>query len=272
MNEGTARRRQVKRRYKKGVRRWHAWTSIFAIVFTKLVCVTAILLEHLGGWGLGSVGVPSRWFPGYSTTGSHLGKIKCALLTSGEEVYIGTRKGLLHLSGSEYRSVPQLEGLDIFNIDQQGERILVGTRESTWLFEAERWKRISNFRGAATFSEDGRIVHIQGSNGLFVTADAGATWTELTAVNATMAEAPLPEVVSLGKLVLDLHTGKALFGPEGEWIYVDALSIAVLALAITGFIIRPAYVKLRTYRRRSSVTRRDAEDGQQEHSYTPESG
>ena len=251
-DEGTARgRRQVKGRYKKGVRRWHAWTSIFAIVFTILVCVTAILLEHLSGWGLGSVGVPSRWFPGYSTTGSQLGQIKCALLTGGEEVYIGTRKGLLHLSGSEYRSVPELEGLDIFNIDQQGERILVGTRESTWLFEAEQWKRISNFRGAATFAEDGRIVHIQGSNGLFVTADLGATWTELTAVNATMVEAPLPEVVSFSKLVLDLHTGKALFGPEGEWIYVDVLSGALLALAVTGFIIRPAYVKLRTYRRRS---------------------
>ena len=244
-------RRPVKGRYKKGVRRWHAWISIFALVFAILVCLTAILLEHLGGWGLGSVGVPSRWFPGYQTTANHLGQIKCALLTSDEEVYIGTRKGLLHLSGGECRSVPQLEGLDIFNIDQQEARILVGTRESTWLFEADQWKRISDFRGAATFAEDGRIVHIQGSHGLFVTADLGATWTELTAVNETMAEAPLPEVVSLSQLVLDLHTGKALFGPEGEWIYVDALSSALLALAITGFIIRPAYVKLSTYRRKT---------------------
>jgi uncharacterized iron-regulated membrane protein len=37
--------------------------------------------------------------------------------------------------------------------------------------------------------------------------------------------------------MMDIHTGKLFFGKTGEWIWIDLLGFAMVALGITGFVM-----------------------------------
>jgi hypothetical protein len=45
------------------------------------------------------------------------------------------------------------------------------------------------------------------------------------------------ERLTLGKLVTDLHTGKAFFGKEHEWIWIDILGAIWVFLGGTGLYL-----------------------------------
>jgi hypothetical protein len=49
--------------------------------------------------------------------------------------------------------------------------------------------------------------------------------------------------VTVSQLALDLHTGLAIFGSTLEAPYVYLLSAVLIALASSGFLIRPAYLR-----------------------------
>jgi uncharacterized iron-regulated membrane protein len=51
------------------------------------------------------------------------------------------------------------------------------------------------------------------------------------------AHGAVEERVTLGKLMLDLHTGKAFFGKEAEWIWIDLLGGVWVFLGFTGIYL-----------------------------------
>lgn len=231
---------------KKSYRRWHAWLGILSALFMLVVSVTGILLEAPRAWRLGELTVPVKWVPGYQAVGADriLTQIKCALTDADGCVYVGTRQGLFLIEDDAARPVPELDGKDIFNLALQGERLLVGSRESAWLREADgRWHQVTHSRGAASFDASGGVVVNRGINGLHVTHDHGQTWTRLDAVNAALRAGPYPDRVTFSQLVLDLHTGSALVGARFMPAYVYILSVILIILALSGFLIRPAYLR-----------------------------
>jgi len=233
-------------RRKKAYRRWHAWMGVISAVCMLLVAVTAILLEAPRSWRLGEITVPVSIVPGYAATGADriLTQVKCALTLADGTAYVGTRKGLFSVQAGRAAPVTELRGKDIFNLDLHECRLLVGTRESAWLRTPDgRWSMVADSRGAASFTADGRILFNRGADGLHVTADLGRTWTPLTEVNAALRAGPYPDRVTLSQLALDLHTGSALVGSRGVALYVYLVSAVLIALAISGFLIRPAYLR-----------------------------
>jgi hypothetical protein len=46
------------------------------------------------------------------------------------------------------------------------------------------------------------------------------------------------EELGLGRLMFDLHTGRAWFGKRWAWIWIDILAFALALLAISGLILR----------------------------------
>jgi hypothetical protein len=232
---------------KKAYRRWHAWLGVLSAIFMLLVSITAILLEAPRSWRLGELTVPVRWIPGYTVAGPDriLAQIKCAVVLADGTAYVGTRKGLFEIRGRTATPVPELRGKDIFNLALHEGRLLVGTRESAWVREPEgRWAMVADSRGAASFAADGRIVFSRGIAGLHATTDFGLTWTPLADLKTAMQTSPYPEHVTLSQLALDLHTGAALFGPRGMPVYVYIISAVLIVLALSGFLIRPTYLRL----------------------------
>ncbi|PKO58071.1 MAG: hypothetical protein CVU25_05815, partial [Betaproteobacteria bacterium HGW-Betaproteobacteria-19] len=73
-------------------------------------------------------------------------------------------------------------------------------------------------------------------HGLLVSAD-GRDWRpdpELMPVLAASMVEGEAELITLGKLVMDLHTGKAFFGKDWEWIWIDLVGLAMTLLSLTG--------------------------------------
>lgn len=62
------------------------------------------------------------------------------------------------------------------------------------------------------------------------------------------------ERITLGKLMLDLHTGRAFLGKEAEWIWIDLLGLVWVFLGGTGL-----YLWWHAQTRRRNVARKQFE-------------
>lgn len=48
------------------------------------------------------------------------------------------------------------------------------------------------------------------------------------------AQGDVAKPYTIGKLVMDMHTGKAFFGKSGEWVWIDVLGFTLALLGLTG--------------------------------------
>ncbi|NRA82531.1 MAG: PepSY domain-containing protein, partial [Gammaproteobacteria bacterium] len=70
--------------------------------------------------------------------------------------------------------------------------------------------------------------------GIMVSLDQGKSWhsdIKITNLLNSMAD---QRPIQLGKLMNDLHTGKALMGSKYKWIWADILAFVLVMLSLTG--------------------------------------
>ncbi len=69
--------------------------------------------------------------------------------------------------------------------------------------------------------------------------DFGKHWIELQAINAISGVLDMPrEDTSLGRLVLDLHTGRAFLGKQWGWIWIDLAASLLILITLSGLIMQ----------------------------------
>lgn len=236
-------------------RSWHTWSSLILALPILIVAVTAIFMAHRKALGTEEIKVAAQWLPGYQAAGTKpwRNEARSSLRTASGETYVGTQGGLYRLSGEQLLPVEELGDTQIRALAETGWGRIAAARNGVWLQEnssGSKWQRVlKGDASSATSQPDGSIVVALRDKGLLASND-GQHWQNDARLATALAGLPNDsgEPVTLSKLVFDLHSGRAFFGKDSEWIWIDIVGLAMSLLALTG-----VYMWWRGQRRKAAL-------------------
>lgn len=225
-------------------RSWHTWSSLILALPILIVAVTAIFMSHRKALGTEEIKVAAQWLPGYQAVTGKAGRneARSSLRTASGETYVGTLGGLYRLSGDGLIAVEEVGETQIRALAETRWGRIAAARNGVWLQENgndgkdSKWQRVLKGDASSAASQpDGSIVVALRDKGLLASRD-GRRWQADAQLATALAGLPSDagEPISLSRLVLDLHTGKAFLGKDGEWVWIDLIGLAMSLLALTG--------------------------------------
>jgi len=230
-------------------RSWHSWTSLFIALPILIVALSAIFISHRKALGTDEVNVAANWLPGYQGAAANSGRneARASLITASGETYVGTLGGLYRLAGEQLVAVEELAGTQIRGLAEAPWGRVAVAKGGIWLEQNGKWQRVLKGDAWSVASRrDGFVVGIR-DRGLLISED-GQHWQADARLATALAILPAAaEPITLARLIMDLHTGKALFGKEREWIWINLVGLALSLLALTGL-----YMWWRTQLRRAA--------------------
>lgn len=217
---------------------WHAWLSVILSLPLFIIGATAVCLAHGKTLGLNKMGIDALWLPGYAMAANKQEPVvvKAAFAVDGAW-YVGAKTGLFMLSEGRAEAVEALRGADVRSIAASAGKVVAGARNGVWLGAGKRWQRIHAVEVfAAGFMADGSIFALPAGGGLIVSRDDGRSWANDAAGSDVLMRLPAAneEALTMNRLVMDLHTGKALLGRHWEWLWIDILGGIMIFLSLTG--------------------------------------
>ena len=228
-------------------RSWHTWVSVILAVPILIVGASAVFIAHKKSLGTESIRIDARWLPGYHAagrSGSDVAKAeaRAMLVTSQGETLIGTQDGLFRIGAgiASPEPVEGLRGMPVRGLAEVPFGRVAAAKDGIWVDHGQGWQRFH--RGdawSASVRRDSSVVVAVKDHGLLVSSD-GREWSEdpqLTRALAAIGQRTADKPMTLHKLVMDLHTGQAFFGKEGEWLWIDVLGITLCLLALTGVVM-----------------------------------
>lgn len=226
-------------------RDWHNWISAILSVPLLLVGLTSLFLAHKKELQLNDLDLSAwvAWLPGYGNTQAapDYKEIRSSLQDSAGRWWIGTQAGLYRLEGERVERVREIGAEPVRDLVQAPWGLVAASKSGVWSEQDGRWVR--NLKGDAwnaNLQSDGSVGVTLKDRGLLLSRD-GHNWTPAYAPGERIAALPSDErpgeKITLGKLMLDLHTGKALFGKAQEWIWIDLLGAVWAFLGFTGIYL-----------------------------------
>jgi hypothetical protein len=222
-------------------RDWHNWVSVVLVVPMLLIGFTSIFLAHKKTLGLNELDLTAwvAWLPGYRDGVRHARapEIRSTAVLPDGRTLVGTHNGLFVLASDGPRTVVELGGDQVRDIAVAPWGVVVAAKGGVWLEQQGAWARVLDGDAwNAVVNPDGSVTVALKDRDPMTSAD-GAGWTR-TALAAELERVPADAIprerVTLGKLMIDLHTGKALLGKDGEWIWIDLLGFVWVFLGFTG--------------------------------------
>lgn len=234
-------------------RTWHFWISAALALPILIVSVTAVFIAHDRSLGLKDIPVSAGWLPGYTAAPAKdalKAELRAALVTRDGAIWLGVKGGLVRMQDGRATLVELFAGEEIRGLAETSAGILVATKKAVWLGENENWQPV--LRGESWHvgsNGNGRVQAVLKDRGLLESTDGGRQWQTAPAM-AALAALPQPPVeeMTLGKLVMDLHTGKAFLGKNAMWLWIDAIGLVMSFLSVTGI-----YLWWRGLRRKSQL-------------------
>lgn len=220
-------------------RSWHNWVSIILVLPMIIIGITAIFIAHHKALKMEQVDVTPyvSWLPGY---GTGLMQNKLELRTSYIDAegthWLGALNGLYQIHGAEAKPVAEIPATQVRDIVETPWGLMLATKMGVWLRTESGWQKV--YKGDAwSVSVHQNNVSVAIKDKGILVSDNGKDWHASQAVSAAMGNmtaAMKKEPITLEKLNMDLHTGKALFGKSGEWIWIDILGAVLIFLSGTG--------------------------------------
>jgi len=222
-------------------RSWHIWASITLALPILIVGLTAVFIAHKKALGTEDIAVPGvDVLPGYQSVEkqSPAQELRAAITTSDGRILVGTQEGLYELLQQKLQAVEPLEGVQIRGLAEARFGLVVAARNGIWLEQEGRWRKtMKGDAWSVSNRADGRVAVALKEEGILVSQD-GKSWQPDQAITTALATLPQQTAenrpITLHKLVMDLHTGKAFLGKKAEWIWIDVVGLAMGSLAITG--------------------------------------
>ena len=228
-----------KAKIKRTLRKWHKWAGVIIAIAFCIIGITTLFFAHGKELGFDDVFVNASWLPGYKTNSTKREEmeVKCCINTSEGEWLLGTKSGLFVISGGKATLVDQLQNMDVRNIIKNQNALFVATKQGVWMSRGNNWKRI--YKGDAhgvTVGNNGEIV-VASKKGLRISNDNGKNWAKHAPLNDALSKFKRPnnaQKISLQKLMVDMHTGKAFIGKSLEWVWIDILGLTFIFLTGSG--------------------------------------
>lgn len=239
-------------------RDWHNWASAILAVPLLLVGLTAIFLAHKKELRLNDLNLTAyvAWLPGYGkkTMAEEHQDIRTSLQDREGRLWIGTQAGLYQIVGEQIEMVSEIGAEPVRDLVEAPWGLIAATKYGVWVWQGAHWQR--SYKGDAwnaNLHPDGAVAITVKDKGLLFSRD-GTSWSAAPHIGQQMARLPAEEKpaekITLGKLMMDLHTGKAFFGKTWEWVWIDILGVIWAFLGLTGM-----YLWWRTQTKRRDAAR-----------------
>lgn len=213
---------------KRQSRKWHMWLGVVFAIPLCVVALTTLFMAHDKAIPLEHLHVKTSFFPGYEDEKYTKAELRAYLDDGKGTLYLGYKQGLQIIRKGEKEVVSFFANHDIRKLILFRDRVVVGSRNGLFIQENEGF-----FNALKEMIWDISIVNnelfVVSKNGLFHSKDL-KEWEKITTPQTEMAV----DTVSLKKLTMDLHTGKALFGENRMWIWQDILALCLLFFIFTG--------------------------------------
>lgn len=223
-------------------RDWHNWVSVILVVPMLMVGLTSLFLAHKKALDLNDIDVTriAGGLPGYGTVAmKHAGtELRASLALPDGSLWVGTQAGLYRIAAGQAHAVPELGDTQVRDLAAAPWGIVAATKNGIWVLGRDGWRKTHKGDAwNAALAPDGSVAVAIKDKGLLVSRD-GTEWRPHAAAQRALDDLPteslVDERISLGKLTMDLHTGKAFFGKEAEWLWIDLLGATWVFLGFTG--------------------------------------
>lgn len=220
-------------------RKWHAWISFAISLPILMVSISAILIAHGQKLGFRDIKVDASWLPGYSA--APMQREVRATLAMPNELWVGTQIGLFVQSAGATREIAEFSGQEIRALLRTDNTLFVLTAQALFAQRGEQWQRVSRGPVSGAYVDGNNIYLTVRDKNAQMSSDDGATWLAPTAAQAALEQLPSlgpePAKMVLARVIKDLHTGEALLGHDGEWIWNDIVGGTMTFLAVSGLYL-----------------------------------
>lgn len=234
-------------------RSWHTWVSVAFALPILIVGSTAIFIAHYRSLALEDVIVAAGWLPGYRNRDAETTGIEpsAVLVASNGMILVGTQGGLYRLEAGRLAPVADFPAVAVRGLAEGSFGLVAAAKSGVWLRRNGPWERAIEGEAWNVVSrgEGGVVVAVKGRGVLF--SRDGLVWQADEEINGALrrlAGDSAARPITMGKLVMDLHSGQAFFGKAGKWLWIDLIGLTICSLVLTG-----VYMWWRAERRKASV-------------------
>lgn len=227
-------------------RGWHLWLSISLSLPIIVVALTAVLLAHGKSLGLKEIQVPASWLPGMAAGKPEEAEPRALWVAPDGTQWLGTRAGLYRVRGEQAERIDDLGRADVRGLHSAGAHLVVATTKGLYrvAVEAGAGERVARGDFWSVVQTAQGLIAVGKNETVLMSSDGGATWSDhapaqaaAERVAAGMGAGAGDGMVPLSKLVIDLHTGKALLGKQYEWLWIDLIGATMALLTLTGLVM-----------------------------------
>jgi hypothetical protein len=238
---------EKKTNWRKRFFNWHLWSGLILTLPLVLVSLTAILIAHEKGLGTKEIAINAGWLPGYGSEENikfYLDDIKDVQII-GNKTYYASKLGVVVEENQKITILKNTEGDEVRDLLLVGDSLYIASKEG--LFVSTKNKALllkkGDFHGINI--NKNKLYAAEGKKGFHISSDNGKTWLNsklsktigkenMKNFSTSIEKSDYLEKLTLEKLVLDIHTGKAFFGDESMWIWIDLIALSLLFMIFTG--------------------------------------
>ncbi len=202
----------------------HNWISVALVLPLFIVGMSTFFMSHDKALGQAIIGYTNEAI-----------EIKDLLKTSDGHTFLATKNGVYQAIDNKFIAINALSS-EIRVLEQLNDgRLLAAGKYGLWLHDLEgSWQKLHNadIHGLQILPKDWYLVTKE--QGVLLSSDQGLSWQQEPKMTQLLSSMATKRSLQLGKLMKDLHTGKAIMGKEYEWIWADILALVLVMLALTG--------------------------------------
>lgn len=228
---------------------WHMWAGIIFSIPVLAVSITAVFIAHEHGLGTKQIMVDAGWMPGYQSYSKNytneINDIKGFYKDDDITLY-GTKLGLIQNTNGQSQLVKGTEGYEIRGILKHQKSFFVASKYGLLKYENGTITKIKkgDFHGIS--ASNNQLTALVGKYGIIQSQDNGITWSkaimptalignhDVEIINKGIKDSPEMANLSLEKLILDIHTGKAFLGDGAMWVWIDLVGLSLILMTVTG--------------------------------------
>ena len=217
---------------KHSVRNWHTWASLALGVPLLLVGLTTFFIAHDKALGTRDIVLPVGWLG--EAAGAGAPEIR-ASLRHADALWVATTRGVFRVEDG--RAVPLAGGPqdEIRDLLAADAAVLMAGKKALWRYADGRAEKLAAGDCWQLAADDTGYTAACKESGLLASAD-GLRWAARPVAFPPDAAAPAGGI-ALQRVVMDIHTGKLIFGKQGGWIWIDLLGLSTVGLALTGLLM-----------------------------------
>ncbi|OHD88986.1 hypothetical protein [Sulfuricurvum sp. RIFCSPLOWO2_12_FULL_43_24] len=222
-------------KFKRELRQWHIWLGVAFALPLLIVGLTTIFLAHGKALKLDEYAISSSYFPGYWSEKKKMqGELRVYFVAPNGAEYYGYKNGLIIQKEGKTQEVEEFAQDDIRSITLWNDQVVIGTKKGVFIENEGAYESILEADIWDVMAQND-LLYAVSKEGMMSYESEAQEWEEVNLPERKACNDG--DAVTLKKLNIDLHTGKALLGDKGMWIWEDILAISLLFFIFSGVFL-----------------------------------